>query len=417
MTSPDPSPRWSPITSRRWYFAFIYVLANVGAAICFVPLIGLLLPQRTTLLDGDAGAQLLGWTLLSGAIVASGSNIVAGWLSDRAMVRHQSRMPLVTLGFAATLCSFGAIAAAESPAGLMAAFLLFQLCFNLFFAPFNALAADHVDDAIKGRVFGLMGLAVPVAQSATVAIVAMGIDGLAMRLGFVALLASLALMPLLLIGQRLAGPPIASRIITSEETAALTEPDIRRDFVLAWLGRLLVQYAAIAVGSYLFLHLTTVVLQAGLAGKEEGWFAALSMIMLVAGLSVGVVIGQWSDRAARRLPFLCIGALLVGLGCAILAMGESWFAIMLGYALFAVGIAGFQAIDGAVIAQLIGSGDRRASRLGLINLTNTLPSMMVPGLALSIGQGVQSATMWLFATAAGGAMVAALLATRIRTIA
>jgi MFS family permease len=402
---------------KPWRFAIVYVLANIGAATFFVPLIGLLLPQRAAMFDDDASARLLSWILLSGAIVASAANIAAGWLSDWAMTRHGSRVPLIALGFAATLGSFMALAIAENATALMAAFLLFQLCFNLFFAPFNALAADHVDDAIKGRVFGMMGLAIPLAQTATVAIVAIDIPGLSLRLAFIAALATLALLPLLFVGRRWAGPSIAPQMIDVGTLNPSSDPDRRRDFVLAWTGRLLVQCAAVAMGSYLFVHIATVAERAGDSGAEERWFADLSLIMLVAGVVVGVVIGQWSDRVSRRCPFLCATALLVGLGCALLAVGENWPSVALGYTIFAVGIAGFQAIDGAVIAQLIGAADRRAARLGLMNLTNTLPSLFVPALALLMGQGGQAVTTWLFAGAACAAAITAALASRIKSIA
>lgn len=402
---------------KRWRFACVYVLANIGAATCFVPLIGLLLPQRAAMLDDDASARLLSWILLSGAIVASAANIAAGRLSDWAMTRHGSRVPLIALGFAATLGTFVALAIAENATALLAAFLLFQLCFNLFFAPFNALAADHVDDAIKGRVFGMMGLAIPLAQTATVAIVTMDIRGLPLRLVFIALVATLALLPLLLVGRRWAGPPIAPQTLEAGTLAPPSDPYRRRDFVLVWAGRLLVQCAAVAMGSYLFVHIGSVAVRAGDSGAEERWFADLSLIMLVAGVFVGIAIGQWSDRTLRRRRFLSSTALLVGLGCALLAVGDSWPTIALGYTIFAAGIAGFQAIDGAVIAQLIGGADRRAARLGLMNLTNTLPSLFVPALALLMGQGGQAVTTWLFAGAACAAAITAALASRIKTIA
>ena len=395
-------------------FMALYALANVGAFLCFVPLIGLFLPQRALAVAPDTGVRLLSWILLAGAVGSSLANLVAGWISDRLIGRQRSRLPMVSAGLVLTLGSFVALALAVTPLTLMAAFLLFQICFNMLFAPFNALAADHIDDAMKGRAFGLLSLALPCAQLSVVAIVGLEIQGVADRLALVALLVAVAFLPLLLLGRAAAGPVIAPAAIADDQPYTHESvAGVKADFVRAWIARLLIQCAAVAAGSYLLVHLA----QAGRAGREaESWFAALSLMALIIGPLVGLLVGRWSDAAARRRPFLWVTALLVMLGAAALGVSDGWQAVATGYAIFAVGLTGFITIDGALIAQLVGQGGKRGLRLGLMNLTNTLPSLLVPVVALLANRQGDSITEPLFLFVACGALIAAMLVASIRTI-
>lgn len=395
-------------------FAVLYALANVGVFVCFIPLIGLFLPQRAMAIAPESGVRLLSWILLVGAMGSSAANLGAGWLSDRLLVRHGSRLPMVGCGLMMTLASFAGLAAAESSASLLVAFLLFQICFNMLFAPFNALATDHVDDAMKGRIFGLLSLGLPLSQLAVVGIVASGIEIIGSRIAIVATFATLMILPMLVAGRKAAGPPIPTASAL-QDAAAVVAParTLRRDFALAWSGRLLIQCAAVAAGSYLLVHLSDF----DRAGNDaEPWFGALSLMALIIGLVVGVAIGRWSDATARRRPFLWATALLVSMGSAMLGMGTNWPVIAAGYAVFSVGLTGFLTIDGAAIAQLIGQSGNRGSRLGVMNLTNTLPALLVPLVALALDQGVAGVTEILFILVAAGALFAASLVSMIRMI-
>lgn len=395
-------------------FGLLYALANFGAFLCFVPLIGLFLPQRALMLAPDHGVRLLSWILLWGAVGSSIVNLGAGWLSDRLMIRHGSRLPLVAIGLGATIASFGALAVAATAETLVTAFLFFQICFNLMFAPFNALATDHVSDAMKGRVFGLLSLGLPLAQLAIVGIVALGIRDMPSRLSIVAVVVTIAILPLLLFGRSAAGPPIPPLGRAAEPHGHPSNSvALRRDFALAWGGRLLVQCTAVATSSYLLVHLSH---PARAAGRAESWFSALAMTALVAGLLVGVIVGRWSDRTTRRRPFLQATALLVASGCALVSLGHSWPSIASGYAIFAVGLTGFLTIDGAVVAELVGREGNRGAQLGVMNLTNTLPALVVPLLALLLDRTGLDVTVWLFLCLSAGAVLTALLVSMMRTI-
>lgn len=398
-------------------FALFYATANVGAFLCFVPLIGLLLPRRMAELDPATSLVSLSWALLCGAVAASLANLAGGAISDRVVVRFGSRLPLIAVGLAATCLSFLPLALAADPAQLVAAFVLFQLCFNLLFAPLAALVTDYVADADKGRMFGLLNLALPISQGSIFLIASSGATALPQGLALIASAVILLFLPLLL-GNHLGGARRFPDMHRAEATAASAHGlAITRDFLFAWTARLLVQCASVAVSSYLFLHLAGLVPQGGGGGEDtERWFGQLSLLSALIGIIAGWSIGLASDRMGRRRPFLWVSALAVAAGCLAIATATGRWQVDAGFALFAAGLAGFLTIDGALVAQLVGRAPNRAFLLGVLNLTNTAPGIAVPALTIAVGQMADAASALLFLAVAACAACAAGLAAMIRTV-
>jgi MFS family permease len=400
-------------------FGLLYATANVGAFICFIPLVTLILPQRAIEIAPDAAVKLLSWTLLVGGIASSIANISAGWLSDRLIARQGSRMPLVGVGLALTMVSLAALSVMTSAAGLILCFIFFQFAFNTLFSPFNTLAADHIPDRDKGRIFGWLSLGLPLSQIVVLGLVWLRLDAPETRLGAVACSAALLLMPLLIFGRRIAGNRIAAATRTVSALPAqraAIDQQLRRDFGFAWVGRFFIQCAAVGAGAFMLIHLSTV-LAAGRGGAIiDDLFGTITFISLGTGLSVGLLVGIWSDRSGRRRPFIYFASLLVAIGFLTMSLAVSWVALVAGYSLFAIGFAGFLTIDGAIIAEIVGNGEDRARRLGVINLSNTLPTIFVPGLSLTIERFGATPTPTLFACIAAGALISAWSTSRIRSI-
>lgn len=398
-------------------FALVYATANLGAFLCFVPLIGLLLPRRMAELDPATSLASLSWALLCGAVAASLANLAAGAVSDRVVVRFGSRFPLIALGLLATCLSFIPLALVADPDQLVAAFVLFQLCFNLLFAPLGALVTDYVADADKGRMFGLLNFALPISQGSIFLIASSGATALSISLAVIAPTVIVLFLPLLL-GNR---PGAARRFSDLHPTDAASSSGrphaVTRDFIFAWTARLLVQCASVAVSSYLFLHLSGLALQGDRGGNDpERWFGQLSLLSALIGIIAGWSIGLASDRIARRRPFLWASALAVAAGCLAIATATGRGQVDAGFGLFAAGLAGFLTIDGALVAQLVGRAPNRAFLLGVLNLTNTVPGIAVPALTIAVGQMADAASSVLFLAVAACAACAAGLAAMIRTV-
>ena len=100
-----------------------------------------------------------------------------------------------------------------------------------------------------------------------------------------------------------------------------------------------------------------------------------------------------------------------------IAVMALWPLVVMAYALFAIGLAGFLAVDSALVAQLISASARRATLLGVMNLTNTLPGILAPLVTLAVigdGGGDAGRMIIVLQLSAVGALVAAGCAGLIR---
>lgn len=399
-------------------FAICYVLAMFGAFSAFVPLFALILPQKISTLpglDGRSGLAALSWILVAGGVAAGGGNIVAGVISDALFRRTQSRRGLVAAGTTAVAAVLSGVAMARTFAELMGAIVVFQLAVNLMLSPLVALLVDYVPDHQKGRVAGWLGLALPfgslIVTALTIVAPAAGPTvSLFIAVGVVVLLA----LPLILLWP----VPVLIPARPTPVTARPRQAVILHDFVLAWTARLLVQCAAAAILPYLYFYVADVVRPAGGAraiGSAVGVLAFVFAVMSVAG---AVTVGWLSDRLGRRRAPLTVSALLVAASMVALSLAPGWGLTVTAYGCFAAGLAGFLAIDSALVAQLVAANARRATMLGVMNLTNTLPGVLSPIMALAvIGDRFDAMPMvFVMQFAAAGALVAALCGSRIRTL-
>lgn len=406
MTSAEPLPR---------SFGWLYPLAFLGAHLAFMPLLVLLLPRRVEAIVGGDPLEALSWLLLIGAATASVAHIAAGALSDRWLARQGSRRGPVAIGTAALAGSYMALAFADTLALLATAFVFFQIALNLAFAPLGALLADYVPDARKGLMAGKLNLALPISTGG-VAIVGMTFirDGVWGML-IVGLLSCLAIVPLVL-----AWPSGAALQHSPPSSAGSEKRGAFSDFAFAWAARFLVQTGAAFMTSYLYIYLVAM-LEGGAALPRSSPSAAVALLSIVAAcVSVVAVMagGAASDRlATRKLP-LFVFAVLIAASQLALASAPPWGGIIACYAIFAASQAAFLSLDTALVAQLVAGNPRRGALLGIMNLTNTLPGLTVPLLALMANAAMPPDKVLSFLLLVTGiaALGAGIAITRIRSI-
>jgi MFS family permease len=153
----------------------------------------------------------------------------------------------------------------------------------------------------------------------------------------------------------------------------------RRDLVIAWTARLLVQVAGSALSLYLIYYFESVVRGVApdvLAARVGG----LLTLAYALPLPVAVAIGRWSDRTGRRRPFLAATAAIAAMGLVAMAAAGGWLAAAVGFVVYTVGTATFLAIHSGYAMQLLPSARHRGRDLGLLNLANTIPSLVGPAL-------------------------------------
>jgi len=420
----------SPVYGRRG--RWLYPLAMLGAHLAFMPLLVLLLPRRVERLA--AGAEIdpgiaVSWLLLAGGIAASIAHIAAGGWSDRWIIRHGNRRGIIGVGLAALIAAYGLLALAPTLALLGGAFVLLQLALNLTFSPLGAVLTDHVPDRAKGRMAGWMNAALPIStltiggfayafpsdSNAAFALIAAGIAA--------------AILPLLIFWDfgRVAGSarvaPQAERLTSARSSGGKLRGGILRDFAAVWTARFFIQMgAAFAIG-YLYVTVSAAIAD---PRAGAGWpdrtpsilVGQLAMAAAIVAVCAALGSGWISDRLNRRVAPLAMTAAIAAVALALLAAMPGWPLFIAAYALFHFALTGFLSIDTALVAQLLADNPRRGAWLGVMNLTNTLPAILVPSAALAVlARGETLAALgWLFAASAIGAALAALLVMLVRNV-
>ncbi len=395
-----------------------YGLALFGAHLAFMPLLVLLLPRRVeALADGNA-ATALSQILLTGALVASVANIGAGNLSDRWMRRHGNRRVPLVLGAALTLASYVWLAMAGSLAGLTAAVIAFQLSVNAMLSPLSALLTDHFPHGEKGRISGLANAALPLSSAAVAPLVWLFPGDNPGAFLLTGALAVACIAPLVVLW------PFAGAVDQLPTPALPAAPPVssrRRDFTLAWIARFVVQLGAAFMIGYLYVFVGAHSTQADGPGAEAETARRIAALALFATLFATVsalACGRLSDGLGRRRLPLAIAAICAGLSLGMLGSDPGWFMFLAAYTVFHAALAGFLAIDTALVAEMVTAHPRRAALLGIMNLTNTLPAVLAPGIALLVLAYDPRVTslFWALTACSAGCGLAAVAVLYIRSV-
>ena len=337
--------------------------------VAYVPLLTLLLPEKISAVAGAARVEWLGAATIAGALSASAANIAFGWASDVIGTRRL----WIGMGLACTVGAYGLLHGAATPALIVAAVVGYQVGLNMMLSPLAAWAADSVPDAQKGRLAGLLGAAPPVAALAGVLATSTAMPGGGAQLALVCAMVAALVLPLLLLGR--------PRVMPATAPAGSSPPRRRRaDLALLWLSRLLVQVA----GSVLFAYLLYYFQSLRDGALTQAGVARLAGVTNLLALPLALAVGWTSDRVAARTPFLVGAAAAMSAGLAAMAFPPDPRATVAGYVLFGCGFAVFLNLHSVFAMQLLPSPRRRGRDLGLFNLTNTLPAILSPLLAVAL---------------------------------
>lgn len=378
-------------------FILLYALAWAGGTIGYMPLLSILLPVQVAGLVGrSAGVDWLAYIALVGAIAASLSGILFGYLSDLS----RNRRGWIAAGLAlscATLLMTGRMTTLSS---LSATIVVWQLGLNMMLGPLAAWAADVVPHNRKGILGGLMAFAPGLGALAGAAVTTPGLAGGTDRLALIAVLGAVCVVPILL-----QGAPVNAG--ASESAPRLPEHRQSRGPALQmWLARLFVQVAEATLFAYLLFWLIS--LDPTVSDNQTALL--FSVIMLVSA-PVALLVGRWSDRNGQPIAPLRVCAFLSALGLLAMAQAPDTCGAMLAYGLFGVASAVFLALHSAQTLRILPRPDRRGRDLGLFNLANTVPSLVMPWLTMALVPTLGFPS--LFALLAGLAVLSSLLLRKV----
>lgn len=407
-----PEPDMPPVSPG---FIGAYTAAQIGAFIGFIPLLTLILPLKAAAIAPAGKAELLALVALWGAVTAGVANVLAGAASDRARLSHGGRWRWIATGLAATVASYGLIAAANTSWALLLAVVALQVSLNLMLNPLAAALPDDVPDRQKGLVSGFAGLAYPVASLFGALVIGILLTSEGARLAAVVVAMSLLVIPFVLTVRRGLRPASSSApAALSWSFAALRDHDFRMTF----FSRLAVQTAVAMNVLYLLFFLQQESDIATVMPRQRpeavvGWILASSTLTAILA---GLLAGLASDRIGRRREFVFAGGICLAGGAVLMALTPQWPGPALAQIVFGIGIGVYGVVDTALIAQVLPSRANAGRDLGLMNIATTAAQVLAPFLALVALQLAGHDLQLLFALSGALAALGAVIILTVRRV-
>lgn len=349
-------------------FLWLFAIAWAGGAVAYVPFLTVLLPMRVVALAGSRSVEVLALSTFCGAVAASVGNILFGWLSDRTGTRRAWVMG--GLGLSTLLLAL--VPFAHGPAAIIAIVVCWQLALNMMLGPLSAWAADRVPPDKTGLLGGMLALSPAFGALSGVIVTVPGLASADQRLLLVGLMVAACVLPILLFAR---SPARAVELAGAE----LIELPPSRFPVAMWVARLLVQIAEAALFAYLLLYFRS--LDAKVA---ESSIARLFSAVLAVAVPISVLLGRLADRIRRPARALAGCALCSGLALLLMSAAGDVREASMAYVLFGLATTTFLSLHSGQTLRVLPSAKHRGRDLGIFNLTNTLPSMIMPALAVAI---------------------------------
>lgn len=369
---------------KRWVAAL--TLLNLGVTAGWFGPIQVLLAQQSDRISGaEPGGPskelLLAIVLFSGAFASMVANPVFGALSDRTRSRFGRRVPWIVagvLGGAVFLFLLGPVGNAVL---LVVLWCGVQIALNAAWAGGTAAIPDQVPVQRRGVIGGIVAIAGTVGVLLGIKIAEVT-GSIAQGYLVIAVVMTLLAIPFVIGARDIPLPsdyPREPVALGAMLRSFWVSPKQHPDFAWAWITRLLVNLGNWIGLNYLFYYLTD-----GLGFGDDDATAKLGLlVMLYGGATVAttVLAGWWSDNLGRRKIFVIWSGVLVGASGLILGIVQSWQAAIVAAVVMGVGFGVYQAVDFALITQVLPGAAERAKDLGVINIAASLPQVLAPAIA------------------------------------
>ena len=372
----------APIKGLRRLLGWI-IPANLGIFLIWGAVPGILLPQQVTVALGEENKVAnLAIIATIGAFAAMIAQPIAGQISDRTRSRFGRRAPWIVIGSLAGGLSLVGLAFANSLVGIAIAWTLVQIAYNFAQGPLSAILPDRVPLRRRGLFAALSGIGLMVGALGGQIVGSMFFNSIAV--GYVTFaVVSLVVLTLFVVFN----PDYSSTKLQPEPfrlgdflRTFWVNPIRHPDFFWAFTGRLLLYTGYFAVTGYQLFILTDYI---GVESPETV-IPVLGLLSLVGIVISTVVSGPLSDRVGRRKPFVFGSSVFVGLAMLIPILMPTLEGWMLMTFIAGFGFGMFQAVDTALMSEVLPSAKSFAKDLGVVNIAATLPQTLAPAVAGAI---------------------------------
>ncbi|AMM34282.1 MFS transporter [Sinomonas atrocyanea] len=408
-----------PTTPVRFPWILGVVLVNVGINVAFFGPLQVLLAQQAAAFDPGRKEAIFALVTGAGAAVSMIGNPLAGALSDRTPGRFGRRRPWVLFGAVGGAIGLVALAGAPDVAVMTALWCLVQAGCNAAYAAITAAIPDKVPVTQRGTVGGLasMGITVGILLGAVVAAVVAG----SFSLGYVVCAAVLVLgtVVYLVSAGDAALPRGAFRRFSLPAFLGSFWISPRRhpDFAWAWFTKLLVN-----VGNHMILLYLVYFLTDEVRIEQTTGIAPATGVLILTGIYAVLVIvtsvvgGRLSDRMGRRKPLVILSSCVIAAASLTIGLFPTWAGAIAGASVLGIGYGAYQAVDFALVTQVLPRAEDRGKDLGVINVANSLPQVIAPAIAYPF-VAFLGGYVSLYIAAAVIGLLGAVFVTRIRSVA
>ncbi|MFE2773207.1 MFS transporter [Microbacterium resistens] len=358
--------------------------ANFAIFVIWGAVPGILLPHQIELLYPDEKQKVAYFAIVAtiGALCAMIAQPAAGQISDRTRSKYGRRAPWILLGALAGGLSLVGLAFANSLVGIVIGWCLVQVFYNVAQGPLSAVLPDRVPVSRRGTFATLFGIGLMAGALGGQIVGAMLFDNLVMGYVFFAAFALLVLTLFVVFNPDHPSTNFAREPFRLGDFLRTfwVNPVKHPDFFWAFTGRLLLYtgyfgvtgYQLYILGDYLGVENPNTVIP------------VLGMVGLVGTIVATIISGPVSDRIGRRKPFVFGSSVVMGVALALPWIWPTYTSWLVMTAIIGFGFGMFQAVDTALISQVLPSAKSFAKDLGVVNIAATLPQTFAPGVAGAI---------------------------------
>lgn len=364
-------------------------LANIAVFGIWGAVPGLLLPtQITNIVGKEASVGAFGLIATIGAFAAMVAQPIAGLVSDRTRSRFGRRAPWMVAGGLLGGLSLIFMGASNSILQVGIAWVMIQVCYNFAQGPLSAILPDRVPSGARGTFSSLSGLGLMVGALGGSIAGAMFLSNVST--GYF-VFAGFALIVLVLFvvfnpDRSNKGEPKPPFSLGAFLRTFWVNPVKHPDFFWGFTGRLLLYAGYFMVTGYQLFILRDYV---GLGDKAGAFVPVLSLISMAGTIITTLIGGPLSDKLGRRKVVVIVAGTVMALSMVFPLVFPSLVGMMLFSFVAGLGFGAFQAVDTALMSEVLPSKNDFAKDLGVLNIAATLPQTLAPGIAsiviLSLG--------------------------------
>jgi MFS family permease len=353
---------------------------NISIFLIWGAVPGILLALQIQHIDeGDKAANLALVTGI-GAFAAMLAQPIAGMVSDRTRSRFGRRAPWMVLGALVGGLALIGMGSANGLVQITLAWVMVQVALNFAQGPLSAIMPDRVPRSVRGTFAALSGLGLMLGS------IGGQILGSQLATNIPAGYVILAGIAVVVVTLFVVFNPDHSSVGQPREPFSLVlflktfwvNPVAHPDFFWGFTGRLLLYTGYFAVSGYQLYMLQDYI---GLGDGALGYVPLLGFISLAGIIVASLVSGPLSDKFGRRKIFVIIASLLLAAALAVPFASPTLGGMMIYSAISGVGFGCFQAVDTALITEVLPSKTDFGKDLGVVNIAATLPQTLAPAVA------------------------------------